>query len=163
MKDKTTAALYAFFTGVLGIHHFYLENKMRGFIYLGFSWTLIPMFLGVIESISFFRMSTEDFDDKYNKPYVEEKERIDKRKEMLLEKYGAEIGQKLIDGEVWTGMNKEMLIDSLGQPNQTKQDVLKTKIKEKYSYGQYYTDRGTKKFTVEIRLENGEVVGWKEF
>lgn len=163
MKNKTTAGTFALFLGIFGAHHFYLGNKLLGVIYVLFCWTYIPLGLGIIEAILFYKMTDEEFDNKHNALYVAKKERIEKRKETLLEKYGEEIGQKIIQGEVWTGMAKEMLIDALGEPSQTKEDVLKTKIKEKFSYGEYYTDRGTRKFTIEVRLENDEVVGWKEF
>ncbi|WP_205521193.1 TM2 domain-containing protein [Psychroflexus aurantiacus] len=49
MKDKTAAGLLAFFIGSIGIHRFYLNQVGLGFLYLLFSWTLIPLL------VSFYR------------------------------------------------------------------------------------------------------------
>lgn len=66
MKDKTTAALFAFFLGGLGVHHFYLGNTGRGVLYLIFCWTLIPAFIAFIEALIFLTLSVNDFNVKYN-------------------------------------------------------------------------------------------------
>ncbi|RKO71209.1 TM2 domain-containing protein [Sphingobacterium puteale] len=47
MKDKTTAALMAFFLGGFGAHRFYLGQIGLGFLYLLFCWTLIPTYPNV--------------------------------------------------------------------------------------------------------------------
>ena len=65
MKNKTTAALLAFFLGGLGIHHFYL-NSGKGIWYLLFFWTLIPALIAFIESIIFLTMDQQEFDRRYN-------------------------------------------------------------------------------------------------
>lgn len=57
-KDKTTAALLAILLGGIGAHHFYLGNIGRGVIYLLFSWTFIPLIVGIIEGIGY--LSTND-------------------------------------------------------------------------------------------------------
>jgi TM2 domain-containing membrane protein YozV len=65
-KNKTTAALLAFFLGGLGAHHFYLGNVALGLIYLLFCWTFIPAIVSFIEAIVFLSMSGAAFDAKYN-------------------------------------------------------------------------------------------------
>jgi len=67
MKDKTTAALLAFFLGGFGVHRFYLGQTGLGFLYLIFCWTFIPIFIGFIDFIVFLTMSKEAFDAKYNR------------------------------------------------------------------------------------------------
>lgn len=67
MKDKTTAALLAFFLGGLGIHRFYLNQAGLGILYLVFSWTFIPLFIAFIDFIAFLTTSDEKFNLKYNK------------------------------------------------------------------------------------------------
>ena len=57
-KDKTVAGLLAILLGGLGVHHFYLGNIGMGILYLLFSWTFIPLIVGVIEGIVI--LSTND-------------------------------------------------------------------------------------------------------
>ncbi len=76
-KDKTVAALLAFFAGTFGIHRFYLGQVGLGVLYLCFffiSW--IPAF---IDAVKFLLMDEEDFDFKYNRFRVVDtyKERFD--------------------------------------------------------------------------------------
>lgn len=66
MKDKTTAALLAFFLGGIGIHHFYLGNKSKGILFLVFFWTFIPAIIAFFESIMLLMQSQAEFDAKYN-------------------------------------------------------------------------------------------------
>ena len=70
MKNKTAAALLAFFWGCLGIHKFYLGAIKPGLLYLLFSWTFIPWFLGIIDFIILITMSNEKFNAKYNNKTV---------------------------------------------------------------------------------------------
>lgn len=67
MKDKTTAALMAFFLGGIGVHRFYLGQTGLGFLYLLFCWTLIPAVIAFIDFIVFLAMNKENFDLKYNR------------------------------------------------------------------------------------------------
>ena len=66
MKNKVTAALFAFFLGGLGIHRFYLGQTGMGLLYLLLSWTLVPAFIAFIDGILFLIATEEDFDAKYN-------------------------------------------------------------------------------------------------
>ena len=58
----------------------------------------------------------------------------------------------------WTGQTEEMLAESLGPPVAVDKQVLKTKRKEIWKYGE------TKKnqFSLRITLENGRVVSWDQ-
>src|SRR5688572_27123632 len=67
MRSKTTAALLAFFLGGLGIHQFYLGNYFRGILFLLFSWTFIPIFIGVIDFLILLIMNEVNFNQKYNR------------------------------------------------------------------------------------------------
>jgi len=64
-KDRTTAGLLAILLGIVGAHHFYLDNPGRGVLYLFFYWTLIPAVLGIIEGIIYLTKSDEEFQAKY--------------------------------------------------------------------------------------------------
>jgi hypothetical protein len=45
-NSQTTAVLLAMFGGIFGLHHLYLGDRRRGFRYLAFFWTAVPMFIG---------------------------------------------------------------------------------------------------------------------
>lgn len=71
MKDKSTAALFAFFLGGVGAHHYYLGRTARGVVYTLFCWTLIPGLIGFIEGIMLATMDTNAFHLKYNAAYID--------------------------------------------------------------------------------------------
>lgn len=66
-KDKTIAAILAFFLGGIGIHKFYLQQGTSGVIRLLFCWTFIPAFLGLFDGIGLLMSSQDDFDQRYNR------------------------------------------------------------------------------------------------
>ena len=82
MKNKTTAALLAFFLGTLGGHKFYTEksDSTQGITYLlcgTIGWLLIIpglviCVLSIVDGIQFLSMSDQEFDKKYNKLHFEE-------------------------------------------------------------------------------------------
>src|SRR5690606_22295213 len=89
---KTTAALLAFFLGGLGIHQFYLGNYFRGILFLLFSWTFIPIFIGVIDFLILLIMNEVNFNQKYNKVKIPNKvtkavnnDRLSSRKPVVLD------------------------------------------------------------------------------
>lgn len=64
-KSKTVAALFAFFTGGLGGHRFYL-GQWWGIFYLLFFWLWIPGLIALIEFVYFLLCDSKKWDDKYN-------------------------------------------------------------------------------------------------
>lgn len=66
MKNKTTAALLAFFLGGFGAQFFYLGKAGRGVLCILFFWTLIPAIIAFIDFIRFLTMSEGAFNRKYN-------------------------------------------------------------------------------------------------
>lgn len=171
MKNKNTTAILAIFTGIIGGHHFYLGRNFWGImsIIACFIFFPLPLLAGVIEGFWVARMGTMEFHRKYNpilmaklEEETAKRKAEEARREFIINKYGEEIGSDIVDGNVWRGMTKEMLLDSLGEPDKVKQDVSRDIIKNKFFYGKHYTSRGTEKFIIEIRLEEDEVVGWKD-
>jgi len=67
MKNRTTAALIAFFLGGIGGQYFYLGKTGKGFAALIFCWTFIPAFIALYHFIKFLTMSDEAFNQEYNK------------------------------------------------------------------------------------------------
>lgn len=66
MKDKNVAAILALFLGGLGVHKFYLGRIGAGILYLVFSMTFIPAFLGLIDFFVLALMENEDFNRRFN-------------------------------------------------------------------------------------------------
>jgi len=111
---------------------------------------------------------------KERKRKKEEKERKEKernkeiekkyqeRKEQLIEKYGNEDANRMLNKEIWQGMTEEMLIESRGHPLDKKESVYKEKITLKFYYNSRITRQDTIVYEYEVTLENGKVVGWKD-
>jgi type II secretory pathway pseudopilin PulG len=76
---------------------------------------------------------------------------IEEKKAMLIQKYGEEIGLKLLYNEYWIGMTEEQIIDAKGKPTKIDTEVLKTKTKKTLVYG----NKSSGDYFV---LENGVVV-----
>jgi len=70
MRNRTVAALLAFFLGYIGIHKFYLGENLAGIFYLLFFWTFIPGIIAFFEFIGLIMMSDQAFDAKYNPNYL---------------------------------------------------------------------------------------------
>lgn len=85
-----------------------------------------------------------------------------KRKERiayLTKKYkNEELVNKIMEGYFWQGQTAEQLLDSLGNPEDTDEKILKTKKKEIWKYNSDGVDR----YRLRIILENDIVVGWKK-
>jgi len=76
-----------------------------------------------------------------------------------MQKYGdAEVVDKIIRRMFWQGQTSGQLLDSLGQPLDTDERVLKTKTKETWKYNKV----GKNRFALRIILENDIVVGWDQ-
>ena len=81
MKSKSTATILAIFFGWLGIHRFYVGQKLWGIIYL-FSFGLCGIFL--IDGILWLLGSQEKFDKKYNSQAIQ-REQSQVQKDILNE------------------------------------------------------------------------------
>ena len=66
-KNRTVAALLAFFLGSFGAHKFYLGQTGRGILYVVFFWTFIPGIIAFVEFIMLLVMSDQAFEEKYCK------------------------------------------------------------------------------------------------
>jgi uncharacterized protein len=80
-----------------------------------------------------------------------------RRKRLLIAKYGDTVAARIIAREIWQGMTEEQLIESWGNPVEIGSEVLRTKTKEVWKYGQI----GKNRFKQRVTVENGLVSGWK--
>jgi hypothetical protein len=81
------------------------------------------------------------------------------RRAALLAKYKDEkIVERLLAKEIWVGQTSQQLLDSVGQPHDVDQKVLKTKKKEIWKYGH----KGGNRYMWRVTLENDQVIGWDE-
>jgi TM2 domain-containing membrane protein YozV len=65
-KTRQTAALLAICGGALGAHRFYLNQPLRGLLYLVAFWTLVPAIIGLLDGLRYLAMSDQAFDLKHN-------------------------------------------------------------------------------------------------
>ena len=97
------------------------------------------------------------------KKKIENKKQIKQdRKESLIKKYGKNDGGKVFSGKVFMGMTSSMLKDSKGKPDKVTKNVYKSKVKENWYYGERTSQQKTSVYALEIRLEDGVVVGYKD-
>lgn len=82
-----------------------------------------------------------------------------KRREALLRKYqDPETVAAIMNRSFWQGQTDEQLVDSLGNPEDIDQKILKTKKKEIWKYNH----QGGNRYGLRITLENDHVVGWDQ-
>lgn len=80
------------------------------------------------------------------------------RRRLLSLKYPSSIVDRIMSGSIWVGQNEEMLGESLGEPVDIDQKVMKTKRREVWKYHH----RGGNRYGLRITVENGEVSRWDE-
>jgi hypothetical protein len=81
------------------------------------------------------------------------------RRNELMQKYGDEkLVTAIMDHTYWQGQTAEQLKDSLGNPRDIDEKVLKTKTKQIWKYH----PTGTNRYGLRIIVENDLVIGWDE-
>lgn len=81
------------------------------------------------------------------------------RRDRIYQKYGrTEVADRIFKKVVWVGETAAQLRDSLGNPLDIDEKVLRTKRKEIWKY----IRKGTNRYGLRITVENGEVIGWDE-
>jgi hypothetical protein len=82
-----------------------------------------------------------------------------KKHEELMAKYNdADLVDKLMNCSFWQGQTSEQLLDSLGNPQDVDEKILKTKKKEVWKYNH----QGGNRYGLRITLDNDIVVGWDQ-
>ncbi|MGC9470305.1 MAG: hypothetical protein ACP5D1_02050 [Bacteroidales bacterium] len=73
------------------------------------------------------------------------------REEILVKRYGREMGEKIARGAIWRGMNRSMVYDSWGKPLNVDRYHELDKTVEVWSYR-----------NVALYFENGELKNWRK-
>ncbi|MEE9332139.1 MAG: hypothetical protein V3U89_07910 [Methylophilaceae bacterium] len=81
-----------------------------------------------------------------------------KRMWLTLKYKDEDLVDELLNETFWQGQTAEQLRDSLGEPLDIDQKVLKTKVKEVWKYEQ----AGKNRYALKITLDDGVVVGWDQ-
>lgn len=90
---------------------------------------------------------------------VELQKQLEARHAALTTKYSdKKIVDDIMRGAYWQGQTAEQLLDSLGQPADIDEKVLKTRKREIWKYHQLSANR----FGLRITVENDVVAGWDE-
>ncbi len=81
------------------------------------------------------------------------------RRTKLFQKYGDNhIVERIMGRSYWQGQSAEQLRDSLGDPVDIDERVLKKNSRQTWKYQQ----TGVNRFSLRITVENGTAVGWDE-
>tara|TARA_B110000240_G_scaffold188833_1_gene228092 strand:- start:519 stop:1586 length:1068 start_codon:yes stop_codon:yes gene_type:complete len=95
--------------------------------------------------------------------WTKEREKIRRNKLKEYTKLWGEFDAgRILDKQVWIGMSRSQLISSKGNPNEIKNQQIKTKIKENFFYNPRKTRQNTINYEYRVDLEDDIVVGYKD-
>lgn len=142
------AILYAIYLGI---------GKLAGVLWasIGWQWVLgVFLLLGYLVVFTSWRRK-----QRHQTQEQARNQLVQSQRENLLSKYLGDIEtvEKIMSRSVWEGQTEDELIDSLGEPIEVDQKILKTKSKEIWKYKK--TGKG--RFGLRVTLENNRVVGWE--
>lgn len=83
-------------------------------------------------------------------------------KELMIEKYGKEMGLKLSKKKIFSNMTREMLIDIKGNPKKVVKTSSTKMIKEEYCYDLNKNKNGSISYKLKVTLLDGIVEKWIE-
>ena len=70
-RTLASAVLLALFGGMIGLHHFYLGDRRRGWRYAACCWLLVPLFLGWVDAVKLALMDEEQFRKRMASPRLQ--------------------------------------------------------------------------------------------
>lgn len=141
---------------------------LKFFKYL-FFWPFILTFRLFKIPFSFFINGIGSWIDRSNtnalKWEKEEREKLEKEKKErmkeLVPKYGQTIALKIVNDELWVGMDINHVYEVKGK-HDLKVDNVINKVEQTILYFDKHKNRlGNDAYDFEITLESGKVVGWK--
>lgn len=79
----------------------------------------------------------------------------DRRRRVIKTYSDPVLRQRILDKQIWLGMTEAQLLDSWGSPTRVTTQVLKTKVKTTYRFGNTYSGPS-------VYLDSGFVTGWRQ-
>ena len=138
MKNRLIAAGLAFFGGVFGLQKFYLGKTFQGILCVIFWFTLIPFFIGIVDTIQFLSMSDDDFDMKFNygsEDNLLRKERLDLEREKLkIEKLRLQRQRLVAENDLKKEMPAKAITGEQADELAAWHDLLEKGIIDKFEY-----------------------------
>jgi TM2 domain-containing membrane protein YozV len=138
MKNRLIAAGLAFFGGVFGLQKFYLGKTFQGILCVIFWVTLIPFFIGIVDTIQFLSMSDDDFDLKFNygsEDNLLRKERLDLEREKLkIEKLRLQRQRLVAENDLKKEMPAKAITGEQADELAAWHDLLEKGIIDKFEY-----------------------------
>lgn len=150
----------------------YSENDIYTNTFFGFkdpdnefSRFMKPVFIADSRSEKNKEFIISDFDyskfyntSEYDEMFAKNKSEKTVRESKIYKKYGREIGERILMGEVWIGMTRELLFESKGKPTKI---GITTETADMYSVQYIYESRlfGTEL----IYVENGKVTAIQSY
>ena len=125
---------------------------------------------GEDEKVDFWFFTKHDMDSveakiAYEKQKAEQEARKkdERKRQDLIKKYGAKIGQSIADGKACVGMNKEQCQEAMGTPNSIAKDTNNLGAVEVWTYSLGYQMFGGIVPVTVVTFINGKVTSVKEY
>ncbi len=80
----------------------------------------------------------------------------------IAEFYGEARAAQVANGTLWPEMPSHLVIVARGEAEDVKTSFFKGKNTERWYYGGFVNRLGTQKYRLELIVENGVLVGWKD-
>lgn len=117
------------------------------------NWRMIILTIVALWGISIlFRIISYFREEASYKAWLEEK------RNRLIDEYGEDTAELIMDGRIWQGQTDKQLVDSWGVADDKDIKILKTKSKEIWKYDKI----GKNRYRKIVTIENGLVVGWEK-
>lgn len=108
------------------------------------------------------KLSISDAQSKYDIAENDRKQSRQKLLNSISKAYGSDKADKVAKGTIWMGMPMHLLLVASGKANEVKESFYRSNRIEKWYYGEYVNRLGNYKYTLEVTLENDEIVGWQD-
>lgn len=96
-----------------------------------------------------------------NREIDSNKRALESRRERLMTQFGdGAVVERILEKNVEQGDTPEFVREALGRPNAVDQEVLKEKSREVWKYKKG-DERRADQYNVQIKFEDGKVVGWE--
>ena len=118
-------------------------------------WFGVLVFAGLVVVLVVARQNI--LDRRKKKELAQREAELAQYKEELTDRFGPEYARLILDGDIQQGMTKEMLLESLGEPDDVDEEQVRSKIRQTWKYDQV----GLNRYENRVHLENDVVVGYK--